>query len=56
MLRELKQNLVCTRSQRPHRDGARTVFECLLWRYRSVVACRRAAALSAGDLETLPVT
>ena len=27
-------NLVCTRTQRPHRDWARTVFECLLWRYK----------------------
>ena len=34
-------NLVPTRTQRPHRDWARTAFECLLWRYRSAVACRR---------------
>ena len=36
-------SLVCTRdpteTQRPHRDWARTVFECLLWRYGSAVAC-----------------
>ena len=29
------------RTRRPHRDWARTVFQCLLWRYRSAVACRR---------------
>ena len=34
-------NLVPTRTQRPHRDGARTVFECLLQRYRSAVVCLR---------------
>ena len=34
-------NLVCTRTQRCHRDWARTVFEYLLWRYGSAVACRR---------------
>ena len=34
-------NLVHTRTQRPHRDRDRTVFECLLWRYRSSVDCRR---------------
>ena len=32
-------NLVCTRTQRPHRDWARIVFKCLLWRNRSAVAC-----------------
>ena len=26
-----------TRTQRPNRDGKRTVFECLLWRYGSAV-------------------
>ena len=30
-------NLVGTRTQRPHRDWDRTVFECLLWRYGSAV-------------------
>ena len=30
-------NLVHTRTQRPHRDWDRTVFECLLRRYRSAV-------------------
>ena len=29
MLRGLKQNLVCTRTQRPHREWARPAFECL---------------------------
>ena len=28
-LRGLKQNTVCTRTQKPHRDGARPAFECL---------------------------
>ena len=32
-------DLVCTRTQRPHRHWDRTVFECLLWRYGSAVAC-----------------
>ena len=32
-------NLVGTRTQRPHRDWDRTVFECLLWRYGSAVDC-----------------
>ena len=40
-LSEAKTNLVHTRTQRPHRDSARTVFECLLWRYRSAVDCCR---------------
>ena len=31
--RRVQTNLVCTRTQRLHRDWARTVFECLLWRY-----------------------
>ena len=34
-------NLVHTRAQGPHRDWDRTVFECLLWRYRSAVDCHR---------------
>ena len=34
-------NLMHTRTQRPHRDQDRTVFECLLWRYGSAVDCRR---------------
>ena len=34
-------NLVHTRTQRPHRDWVRTVFECLLWRYESSVVCHR---------------
>ena len=34
-------NLVHTRTQISHRDGDRTVFECLLWRYRSAMACFR---------------
>ena len=32
-------NLVCTKTQRPHRDWDRTVFECLLWRYGLAVDC-----------------
>ena len=32
-------NLVWTRTRRPHRDWARTVFECLLQRYRWAVGC-----------------
>ena len=39
--RKVQTNLVCTRSQRPHRDWARSVFECLLRRSGSAVACRR---------------
>ena len=34
-------NLLHTRTPKPHRDRARTVFECLLWRYGSAVACHR---------------
>ena len=34
-------NLVCTRTQRPHRDWARSVSECLLQRSGSAVACCR---------------
>ena len=34
-------NLMCTRTQGPHRDWARTTFECLLWRYETAVACCR---------------
>ena len=33
--------LVCTRTQRPHRDWDRTVFGCLLRRYGSAVSCYR---------------
>jgi len=33
--------LVGTRTQRHHKDWARTVFECLLQRYGSAVACHR---------------
>ena len=42
--------LVHTRTQRPHRDWDRTVFECLLRRYRSAVDCWGAGALGAVDL------
>ena len=31
--------LVCTRTQRPHKDWNRTVFGCLLRRYGSAVDC-----------------
>ena len=41
---------VCTRTQRPHRDWDRTVFECLLRRYQSAVDCWGAGALGAVDL------
>ena len=34
-------NLVHTRTQGPHRDWDRPVFEHLLWRYRSTVNCHR---------------
>ena len=34
-------NLVQTKTQRPHRDRDRTVFECLLRRFRSAVAGHR---------------
>ena len=45
MLRRLKQNLVGTR--RPHRLShiCLWVFECLLWRYGSAVACCRGRVL-----------
>ena len=36
-----QSNLVCTRTQGPHRNWDGTVFERLLWRYGSAVACRR---------------
>ena len=39
--RRTQTNLVCTRTLRPHRDWARTVFEYLLWRYGSAVDCCR---------------
>ena len=34
-------NFMHTSSQGSHRDWDRTVFECLLWRYRSAVDCFR---------------
>ena len=34
-------NLMCTRTQRPHRDWDWTVSECLLWRSGSAVDCCR---------------
>ena len=34
-------NLVLTRTQGPHKDWDRTVFECLLWQYGSAVDCHR---------------
>ena len=34
-------NLVHIRTQSPHRHWDRTVFECLLWRYRSTEDCHR---------------
>ena len=59
--RRVQTNLVCTRTQRLHRDWARTVFECLLQKYRSAVACHRGRAsgcrplltcIFAGDTQT----
>ena len=35
----VQRDLVCTKTQRPHRDWDRTVFGCLLRRYRSAVDC-----------------
>ena len=48
-------NLVCTRTQRSHRDWDRTVFECLLWRYGSAVACHRGRGSECSYLVTQPV-
>ena len=42
-----QKNLVHTRTQRPHRDWARIVFECLLWSYWSAVACLRGRGSSS---------
>ena len=39
-------NLVHTRTQRPHRDWDRAVFEHLLWRDGSAVDCRRGSGCS----------
>ena len=44
----VQTNLVDTKTQGPHRD--RTVFECLLWRDGSAVACCRDRDLGAADL------
>ena len=41
-----KTNLVCTRTQKPHKDWARTVFECLQWMYGSPVDCCRSSGCS----------
>ena len=41
-------NLVHTRTQGPHRDWAKTVFECLLRRYGSAMDCCR--GMGAADL------
>ena len=44
MLGELKQNLVHTRIQEPHKRLSQIclcVFECLLWSHRSAVTCCR---------------
>ena len=40
-IQRAQTNLVCTRTQRPHRDWDRTVFECLLQRYGSALDCFR---------------
>ena len=53
MLWGLKQNLVHTRTQGPHKRLSQTclwVFECLLLRCRSALACDRDGALTATDL------
>ena len=39
-------NLVHIRTQRPQKEWARTVFEDLLWRYGSAVACHRGSGCS----------
>ena len=39
--RDTQTNLVHTRTQRPHRDRERRLFECLLQRYVSEVDCCR---------------
>ena len=39
-----------TRTQRPHRDWDKTVFEPLLWRYGSAVACRRGRGFGCSRL------
>ena len=54
MLRGLKQNLVCTRTQIPNKRLSQTclgVFECLLRSYGSAVATMGTGALDAIDLE-----
>ena len=43
-------NLVHTRTQGPHRDWDRTMFEHLWWRYGSAVDCHRGKALGTADL------
>ena len=42
-------NLVHTRTQGPHRDRDRTVFEHLLWRYVSAVFCHRDRVSGVGN-------
>ena len=49
-IQRAQTNLGCNRTQRPQSGCARTVFECLLWRYRLAVVCRRAGALGIADL------
>ena len=46
----VQTKLVCTRTQRPHRDWARTVFECLLQRYSQQWPASEAGALGTADL------
>ena len=47
-IQRAQTKLVCTRTQRPHRDWAITVFGCFLWRYRSAVACCRGKGRASG--------
>ena len=46
----VQTNLVCSRTQRPHRDWARTVFECLLQRYGQQWPATGVGALGTADL------
>ena len=54
MLRGLKQNLVYTRTHNPHRDRARSTFECLSVSYGGTGqqwTFARTAALAVADLD-----
>ena len=56
MLGGLKQNFVHTRTQGPHKRLSQTclwVFECLLWRYGSALACVGPGTLAEADQESM---